>query len=47
MDASKLLQWVRAALEDLRAEYEAHGLGEVFDREVERIRAEGRWPFAD
>jgi hypothetical protein len=47
MDPTRWLQWLREAVDDLRAEYEAHGLGEEFEQQVEQFRAAGRWPLDD
>jgi hypothetical protein len=47
MDAAEWLRSARYAVVALRAEYEAEGRGAEFDRQVDRLRADGRWPFED
>ena len=41
------LQRLRTVVDELRAEYERRGKTAAFDQQVERYRAEGRWPFDD
>jgi hypothetical protein len=45
MDSFAWLQHLRSVVDELRAEYEARGLGPEFERQVEQFREQGRWPF--
>jgi hypothetical protein len=41
-------QWMRVAeytLQEIRSEYHAAGRGAEFENHVDKLRAEGRWPF--
>jgi hypothetical protein len=45
MDATTLMASLERDLELLRAEYIAAGREDEFEAYVNRLRAEGRWPF--
>jgi hypothetical protein len=45
MDSSQLLAALGRDLEVIRAEYVSSGRGDEFDAHVNRLRADGRWPF--
>jgi len=47
MDSEDLLRVLRQQLEHLRAEYIETGRGDEFDRQLARLKADGRYPFDD
>ena len=47
MATGQALEVLRVAVEALRSEYRDAGRGDEFDAYVDRLRAEGRWPFGD
>ena len=47
VDNSAVLRLLQRELERLRLEYVANGHGDVFDRHIAQLKAEGLYPFED